>query len=232
MPETLQTVLVRLIEDDPTIVDWMLGLTGDRHAPSRCASARLLRCSLWSESTDTLELDALVRLDFADGTARIVVCKVLAEWNPAVYHRLPVHVASAFEHFQLPVSLLLLCRTDLLARRYRRGIETGPESRFAAAAVGPSNVPELIADAGAPSAPAALASVALRRGVREQPVELYVATVDHWLGQLGPEQAAGYASRLLRLLPETSATLLRTVMESGGRHYHARYRSRVRAVQS
>ncbi|MFC3494744.1 hypothetical protein [Glycomyces rhizosphaerae] len=229
MPEILQTVLVQLIEDDPTIVDWMLGLTGDRHARSRCDSASLLRRS--SESTDGLGLDAVVRLDFADGAARIVVCKVLAEWNPAVYHRLPVHVAGAFEYFRLPVSLLLLCRTDLLARRYRRGIETGPESRFAAAAVGPSDMPEIITDASAPSAPAVLASVALRRGAREQPVELFVATIDHWLAQLGPEQAAGYASRLLRLLPEQSSTLLRAVMESGGRHYHAKYRSRIGAAR-
>lgn len=219
MPPAFYDVLAPLIADEPHTAGWMLGLAGARSAPV-AGAVTLLRPG-WPRWPDPHDADAQVRLEFADGTARIAVCKVLSAWNEQIRYSLPAIMGFAFEEHRLPVCALLVCGSDALADRYRAGVDVGPDSFMAVTAVGPAGFPDLATCAGPWSAPTAVAAAAVRRGPAAGMEEPFVAALDRWLGAFEPERAAAYAEGLLGLLDAGSARLLREVAGSGARPYHA-----------
>ncbi|WP_030156297.1 hypothetical protein [Glycomyces sp. NRRL B-16210] len=221
MPPAFYDVLAPLIADEPHAAAWMLGLTRER----RCTTARTLLRPGWPRWPDPHDADAQVRLEFADGSARIVVCKVLADWDEQIRYSLPAITGFAFEEHRLPVSALLVCATDALARRYRQGVDVGPDSFTAVTAVGPAEVPGLVAEASPWCDWMAVVSAALGEESTAAQAEDLAAALDRWLDGLDPAQAVSYAEGLLQLLAEEQAQLLRAAIGSGTRTYHAAMRT-------
>jgi hypothetical protein len=222
MPGEFHEILVKLIQDEPESVPWMLGLAGGPRG-ARCVSAETRSGAVGSAGPTERRADGVVRLGFADGTEVIVVCEVQNEWSEDKYFRLPGYMARAFEDHRVPVLLLMLCRTDSLARRFRRGIELGPGSAVGIATVGPGNMPDLGSNEAPPNAAAAVAAAVMRRQPKDIPVELFVSTLDRWLGTIEPGRAADYAKFLLTTLAKEPATLLEALMKTEARLYHSEY---------
>jgi hypothetical protein len=213
---------VKLIRDEPASVPWMLALAG---GPRGAKWVRAEACAGAVGPSGPAErgADGVVRLGFADGAELIVVCEVQNEWSEDKYHRLPGYLSRAFEDYRVPVVLLMPCRTDALARRFRRGIAMGPGSTVAVATVGPREMPDLGSDDAPPNAAAAVAAAVMRRQPKTIPVELFVSTLDRWLGTVNPRRGAVYASFLLTTLAKEPATLLEALMKTGARLYHSAY---------
>ena len=222
MPGEFHEILVKLIQDEPESVPWMLGLAGGPRG-ARCVNAETRSGAVGSAGPTERRADGVVRLGFADGTEVIVVCEVQNEWSEDKYFRLPGYMTRAFEDHRVPVLLLMLCRTDSLARRFRRGIDMGPGSAVAIATVGPGNIPDLGSEAAPPNAAAAVAAAVMRRQPKDIPVELFVSTLDRWLGTIDPGRAADYAKFLLTTLAKEPATLLEALMKTQARLYHSEY---------
>ena len=225
MPPDFYDVLVPLIEEEPHAAGWMLGLAGGRYAGPPIVAAETLSKPAWPRWPDPHDADVEVRLGFGGGAERVVVCKVVAEWSEQVRGSLPAIVGFAFERYRVPVSALLVCRTDALARRYGQGVEVGPGNITMPTAVGPEDFPDLLAGAGPWNAGKAVASAALRGKPNDGSDELFAATLDRWLGEIETERAAAYAGSLLRLLARRPARLLGGVIESGAKAYHERCRA-------
>ncbi|MDA1360084.1 hypothetical protein O1R50_10635 [Glycomyces luteolus] len=222
MPGEFHEILVKLIQDEPASVPWMLALAGGPRG-ARWVLAETRSGAVGSPGPTERGADAVVRLGFADGSESLVVCVVQHEWSEDEYHRLPGYVARAFEDHRIPVVPLMLCRTDALARRFRRGISTGPDSILAVATVGPANMPDLGSDEAPPNAAAAVAAAVMRRQPKTIPTELFVSTLDRWLGTIEPGRAAGYATFLLTTLAKEPASLLEALMKTEARRYHSEY---------
>lgn len=222
MPGEFHEILVKLIQDEPASVPWMLALAGGPRG-AKWVKAETRSGAVGSSGSTERRADGVVRLGFADGSELLVVCEVQNEWSEDKYHRLPGYVARAFEDHRIPVMLLMLCRTDALARRFRRGISTGPGCILAVATVGPNDMPDLGSDDAPPNAAAAVAAAIMRRQPKSIPTELFVSTLDRWLGAVEPGRAAGYAKFLLTTLAKEPANLLEALMKTEARLYHSEY---------
>ncbi|RRR98575.1 hypothetical protein [Glycomyces terrestris] len=222
MPGEFHEILVKLIQDEPESVAWLLGRAGGRRG-ARCVAAQTRTGSVGSPGPTERRADGVVRLEFADGSQLLVVCEVQNEWSEDKYFRLPGYVSRAFEDHRIPVSLLMICRSDSLARRFRRGIEMGPGSTVAVETVGPSQVPELGSGDEPPTAAAAVLAAVLRKQPKHVPEPLFVSTLDAWLGTIEPGRAADYAKYLLTTLAKEPATLLEALMKTEARLYHSEY---------
>jgi hypothetical protein len=229
MPGEFHEILVKLIQDEPESVAWLLSRAGGRRgAGARCVAAETRTGSVGSPGPTERRADGVVRLRFADGSELLVVCEVQNEWSEDKYFRLPGYMARAFEDHRIPVSLLMICRTDSLARRFRRGIEMGPGSTVAVETVGPSQVPELGTDDKPPTAAAAVLAAVLRKYPKDVPDPLFVSTLDAWLGTIEPGRAADYANYLLSTLAKEPATLLEALMQTRSRSYHSAFTDSLR----
>ncbi|MFG3342166.1 hypothetical protein [Glycomyces sp. NPDC048151] len=222
MPGEFHEILVKLIQDDPRSVPWLLALAGGPRG-AKTVTAATRSCAVGSPGPTERRADGVVRLGFGDGTEMIVICEVQNEWSEDKYFRLPGYMARAFDDHRIPVVLLMLCRSDSLARRFRRGIAMGPGSAVAVATVGPGNMPDLGSDEAPPNAAAAVAAAVMRRQPKDIPVELFVSTLDRWLGTIEPGRAADYAKFLLTTLAKEPATLLEALMKTEARLYHSEY---------
>jgi hypothetical protein len=222
MPGEFHEILVKLIQDEPESVPWMLGLAGGPRG-ARCVSAETRSGSVGSPGPTERRADRVVRLRFADESELVVICEVQNEWSDDKYFRLPGYMARAFEDHRVPVALLMVCRSDKLARKFRRGIELGPDSSVAVLTAGPSDFPELGSDDRPPSAAAAVACAVLRKQPKDIPNPLFVSTLDQWLGTIEPGRAADYAKYLLTTLAKEPATLLEALMRTESRLYHSEY---------
>ncbi|MDN3242729.1 hypothetical protein [Glycomyces tritici] len=222
MPGEFHEILVKLIRDEPASVPWMLALAGGPRG-AKWVRAEAGSGAAGSSGPAGCGADGVVRLGFADGAELVVVCVVQHEWSEDRYHRLPGYLSRAFEDCRVPVVLLMLCRTDALARRFRRGITVGPGSTVAVATVGPREMPDLGSDDAPPNAAAAVAAAVMRRQPKTIPVELFVSTLDRWLGAVEPRRGAVYARFLLTTLAKEPATLLEALMKTGARLYHSEY---------
>lgn len=222
MPGEFHEILVKLIQDEPESVAWMLGLAGGR-GDARCVTAESRTCSVGSDGPTERRADGVVRLQFDDDTEQIVVCEVQNSWKDDKYFRLPGYMARAFDDYRVPVVLLMLCPTDALARRYGRGVEVGPGSTMAVTAIGPGDMPDLAPGADVPSATAAVVAAVMSREPNGVPNDLFVSTLDDWLGTLEPGRAADYAMYLLTTLAKEPATLLEALMKTEARLYHSEY---------
>lgn len=224
MPPAFFDVLVPLIEEQPLAAGWMLGLAGGRYTGPPIAAAATVSKPAWPRWPDPHDADLEVRLTFADGTERIVVCKVVSEWSEQLHCSLPAIVGFAFEQHRLPVSALLVCRTDALAGKFREGVEAGPGSITAVTAVRPEDFPDLVTGAGPWDAARAVASAAVR-GPQDGWEEQFAVMLDRRLAEFEPDSAAVYAQGLLRLLATRPARLLGRIIETGTEAYHERCRT-------
>jgi hypothetical protein len=224
MPPAFYDVLVPLIEEEPLTAGWMLGLAGGRYTGPPIAAAATVSRPAWPRWPDPHDADLEVRLAFADGSERVVVCKVVSEWSEQMHCSLPAIVGFAFEQHRLPVSALLVCRTDTLAGKFREGVEVGPGSITAVTAVGPGDFPDLVTGAGPSDAVKAVASAAVR-APQDGSEERFAAMLDRRLAEFEPDRAATYARGLLKLLAGRPARLLGRIIETGTEAYHERCRA-------
>ncbi|MEU5875206.1 hypothetical protein AB0A73_27045 [Glycomyces sp. NPDC047369] len=159
----------------------------------------------------------------------IVICEVQNKWSDDKYFRLPGYMSRAFEDHRMPVSMLMICGNDHLAKRFGRGIEMGPGSTVAVATVGPAQLPDLGSDDKPPSAEAAVLCAVLRKQPKDVPEPLFISTLDRWLGTIeDPGRAADYAMYLLTTLAKEPATLLEALMKTGDRLYHSEFTDQLR----
>lgn len=72
MPGEFHEILVKLIQDEPESVPWMLGLAGGPRG-ARCVSAETRSGSVGSPGPTERRADGVVRLRFADESELIVI---------------------------------------------------------------------------------------------------------------------------------------------------------------
>jgi hypothetical protein len=87
--------------------------------------------------------DRTVKLGFRDGSEMIVVCEVQSVWTDEKALRLPGYIARVHEDYAVPVELVMICKSDGLAARYRKGLWLGEHSVMTPSAVGPADLPLL-----------------------------------------------------------------------------------------
>jgi hypothetical protein len=223
MPGEFHEILVKLVQDEPDSVAWLLGRAGGKRGAT-CVAAETRTGSVGSPGPTERRADGVVLLKFRDGSELLVICEIQNNWSDDKYFRLPGYMSRAFEDHRKPVSILMICRTDQLARRFRRGIEMGPGSLVAVETVGPGQLPELGSDDKPPTAVTAVLAAVLRKQPTRVPDPLFVSTLDGWLGSIeDPGRAADYAKYLLTTLAKEPATLLEALMKTGARLYHSEY---------
>lgn len=228
MPGEFHEILVKLIQDRPVSVAWLLGRAGIGQE-SPCVGATDRSSAVGSPGLSERRADGVVQLDFEDRSKMIVICEVQNDWSDDKYFRLPGYMSRAFEDHKAPVSILMVCRTDYLAKRFKQGIEMGPGSTVAVATVGPAQLPDLGSDDHPPNAETAVLSAVLRKQPKAVPEPLFISTLDRWLGTIeDPGRAADYAMYLLTTLAKEPATLLEALMKTGSRPYHSEFTDQLR----
>lgn len=229
MPGEAHEIIVKAIQDEPRIAAWLLDLADKDRRADQCTDAENRSTSVGSAGPVERRADAVVRLAFADVKDRIVICEVQNQWKNDKYYRLPGYMARAFEDYQLPVELILICGDDALARRYRDGIELGPDNCINVHAIGPSDLPDLAEAENPPSAAAAVITAVISRPRPGRKAELFISTLDRCLGTIEPGRAADYVMYLLTVLTEEPAELLEELMQTKARPYHSEYSDRLRS---
>ncbi len=175
-------------------------------------------------------VDRVVEFAFAEGDNLIVLSEVQSGWTDEKMFRLPGYVAKAFQDHEKQVELVIVCKSDALAERYRQGIWMGTRSVVTPIAVGPDDFPpighQLMRDRSVQFHLAAL----LVRGIREddQSVEKTVAVIAEGLTTINTERAADYVYYLTRLVGDEFTRIMEADMETESRTWHNSYFTRVR----
>ncbi|WP_199034037.1 hypothetical protein [Glycomyces salinus] len=229
MPGDAHEIIVKAIQDEPLTAAWLMDLVDMDRRAEVCAGAETRANAVGSPGLTERRADAVVKLSFPGEEDRIVICKVQNDWKDEKYYRLPGYMARAFEDHRLPVELVLICPTDSLARRYWEGIYLGPENSISVHSLGPSHFPQLINSSDLPTAGAAVVSAVIGRRPKGRKAELFISTLDHWLGKIDPGRAADYTMYLLTVLTGEPAELLEALMQTKSRPYHSEYSDRLRS---
>lgn len=228
MPGTLHEVVVKLVQDQPAIAADLLMLTDARRPRVGCVSAETRSCAVGSSGPVERRADCVVKLSLDDGSERIVIVEVQNKWKKEKYYRLPGYMTRAFEDYQLPVELLIICGSDNLARRFRNGIELGPGNRVTVRPLGPSDLPRLTELLDEVDPAVILLAAVLGAGTNSGDPELVASTLDRALGKIETQLAVDYTMYLLELLTKEIGTLLETLMQTRSRTYHSAYSDSLR----
>lgn len=228
MPGTLREVVVKLVQDQPAIAADLLMLTDARRSQAGCVSAETRSCSVGSPGPVERRADCVVELSLDDGSERIVIVEVQNEWKKEKYYRLPGYMTRAFEDYQVPVELLIICGSDALARRFRNGIELGPGNMITVRPLGPSDLPRLTELIDEVDPIIILLAAVLGADTTPDDPELFVSTIDRALGEIETQLAVDYTLYLLELLAKEIGTLLEMLMQTKSRPYHSAYSDRLR----
>ncbi|WP_199036982.1 hypothetical protein [Glycomyces salinus] len=146
----------------------------------------------------------MIRLVFPDKTERVIVWEVQSEWTKAKYFRLPGYVARIFEDYRCQVELLMICKTDALAERYREGIRLGDHSVVMPSAIGPGDLlPITEPESRGQSAHRSVATLLMQGKPNDEFETTKVAAVlADGFATIDPEQAGDYAYILTRVIGE------------------------------
>jgi hypothetical protein len=229
MPGDPHEIISNAIQNEPKSAAWLLDLAAHGDLAAHCVEAETRSTSVGSPGLTERRADVVIRLAFPDESDRIVICEVQNTWKNEKYYRLPGYVARAFEDYQVPVELVLICPTDSVAARYAEGIRLSAESFIAVHALGPSDFPAMTASSPPPSAAAALITAVVGKPPPESEVEEFVSTLDRSLGTMDPGRAADCVMYLMTTMPVAIAALLEELMQTKTRTYHSAYSDRLRA---
>ena len=131
MPGDPHEIIVKAIQDEPDTAAWLLDLADHGQLAAQCTRAETRSNSVGSPGLTERRADVVIRLALPDEPDRIVICEVQNKWKDEKYYRLPGYVARAFEDYQLPVELVLICPSDSVAARYSKGIWLSADSFIA-----------------------------------------------------------------------------------------------------
>jgi hypothetical protein len=242
--------LAALIADDPSIC-WELLAIGEAKAEPICTDRWHQRRpedggeadSAVDELTDAWtraesvgapihverRIDRTVELAFAKGDNLIVAGEVQTGWSDEKMFRLPGYVAKLFQDHQKQVELVILCKTDGLARRYRNGIWMGVRSVVMPIAVGPRDLEPITHPNSSGQSVQLMVATMLLRGAQDMKSdpEVIVELVAARLDTIKAELAGVYAVYLTRLVSEQFAILLEETMKTRSKPWHNEYFSRV-----
>ncbi|MFG3338173.1 hypothetical protein [Glycomyces sp. NPDC048151] len=227
MPGDAHELIIKAIEDEPLTVAWLMDTVGCQQF-ERCTAAETRSTSFGSPGRTERRADAVVKLSFKKEGDRIIIIEVQNEWKIEKYYRLPGYMARAFEDYQLPVELVIICSTDTLASRFWDGIQIGPENNIKVRALGPSDFPEMVNSSELPTAAAAVVTAVISKPPKGRKAELFVSTLDRRLGTIEPGRAADYIMQLLTILEDEPAQMLEDLMRTTTRPYHSEYSDRLR----
>lgn len=228
MPGDAHELIVKAIEDEPLTVAWLMDRVGEYRQAELCTAAETRSTSFGSPGRTERRADAVVKLSFRKEDDRIIIIEVQNEWKNEKYYRMPGYMARAFEDYQLPVELMIICSTDALAHRFWDGIQLGPDNNIKVRALGPSNLPEMVNSSELPTAAAAVVTAIVGKSPKGRKAELFISTLDRRLGTIEPGRAADYIMQLLTILEDEPARMLEDLMRTKTRPYHSAYSDRLR----
>jgi hypothetical protein len=223
--------IVNLIQERPAFAFELLKLADDEdYGEDVIDGAERSTNAVGSKSTTERRADAVTKLhllhrEFAN---LVLICEVQSTWSDDKYRRLLGYVARAFEdHPESDVDLLIVCRTDALAKRYQHGVRINRRFRFVPLTLGPRDL-RPFTDPGQPGASADAAVLRLLFHPEPDEPDLVINTVDELLGTIGEGQAADYVHMLLDLTGEQCRQLLEELMQTARRTYHSEFTERFR----
>jgi hypothetical protein len=186
---------------------WHLADGGGRGRPvssELCPDANTRAESLGAPIFKKREADRVVRLEFADKSALMVICEVQSEWKQEKYYRLPGYAARVFDDYRHPVELVLVCKSDGLAAKYRKGIWTGEHSVVTPFSVGPSDlVPITDQEAIGQSAQLSTLTVLMQPlPESREALDKMLPVLTAQFSGINPEKAGDYAYYLSKLKGE------------------------------
>lgn len=229
MPGDPHELIVKAIEDEPLTAAWLMDLVDMDRRVEVCTGAETRSNSFGSPGRTERRADVVVKLSFPEEDDRIIIIEVQNDWKNEKYYRLPGYMARAFEDHKLPVELVLICPTDVLAAKYWKGIYLGPENTVSVRSLGPSDFPEMVNSSRLPTAAAAVVTAVVAEPPRGRKAELFISTLDRRLGTIEPGRAADYIMHLLTVLEDEPAHLLEDLMRTKTRPYHSEYSDRLRS---
>lgn len=228
MPGDAHELIVQAIQDEPLTAAWLMDLADKDRRVSVCTGAQTRSTSVGSMGRTERRADVVVTLSFPNESDRIVIVEVQNEWKDEKHYRLPGYMTRAFEDHRLPIELVLVCPDDTVARKYRKGIQLGPDNTIRVHSVGMSDFPD---DADAdllPTAAAAVVTAVYGNAPNGRRAELFISTLDRRLGTIEPGRAADYIKHLLTILEDEPARMLEELMRTQTRPYHSEYSDRLR----
>ncbi|MEV3938783.1 hypothetical protein AB0K52_22780 [Glycomyces sp. NPDC049804] len=193
-----------------------------------CTGAQTRSTSVGSVGRTERRADVMVALSFPNEEDRVVIIEVQNEWKNEKHYRLPGYMTRAFEDHRLPIELVLVCPDDAVARKYRKGIELGPNNTINVHSVGSSDFPEAFDAERLPTAAAAVITAVYGESAKGRKAELFISTLDRRLGTIEPGRAADYIKHLLTILEDEPARMLEELMRAQTRPYHSEYSERLR----
>lgn len=225
-------VIAKLIMDEPG-VSWELFEIGRERAVPVCTDAwhhsgvrgspvrseLLVGASTRAESIGAPILkerraDRVVRLGFEDDSAMMVLCEVQSVWKDDKALRLPGYVARVHEDYGLPAELVMICRTDALASRYREGLWLGAHSVVTPMAIGPSDLAPIDdPEAFGRSLQLQVMTMVMRRMPRDAgELSKLMAVLKEGLETTSPTLAEDYAYYLSKLKGEEFTVVMEETM--------------------
>ncbi|THV30658.1 hypothetical protein [Glycomyces paridis] len=173
--------------------------------------------------------DRTVEIGFAGADGLIVVGEVQSGWSDKKMFRLPGYVAKAFQDHEKQVELVIVCKTDALARRYRKGIWMGVRSVVTPIAVGSQDLPPITDPSAANQSVQMSVATLLVRGDQDMARDPQgtIAAILAKLDTIDEERAGDYAHYLTRLVSDEFAEIMEESMDTERKPWHSAYYTRV-----
>ena len=158
--------------------------------------------------------DRIVELGFRDGSKTMVICEVQTSWSDEKARRLPGYVARVHEDYDTPVELLMICKKDKLASRYREGLWLGPHSVVTPVAVGPSDLARIFDAEAEGQSPQMTVLTLLMQPLPESRKELkqLVSVLSTQLAAIDMERSSDYTYYLNRLKGEELMVVMEEIV--------------------
>ncbi|MCH7230414.1 hypothetical protein L0U85_06025 [Glycomyces sp. L485] len=182
-----------------------------------------------SKATTERRADAVtaLTLDFGEVKKLVVITEIQSQWSDDKQRRLLGYVARSFEDHECEVELLMICRTDSLARKFREGIRVNRRWLLAPLTIGPADMPPYT-DPDHPEATVEGAVLRLMLNRNLEDPEPAIRTVDRFLGSMESGTATDYADMLLNCLDDKAREILEELMKTESRPYHSEWSDKLR----
>ncbi|MFC4337906.1 hypothetical protein [Salininema proteolyticum] len=229
MPGEFHEALVKVVQDRPEFGGELLR----KAEPGRFGELKVVGAvggctSVGSVGITERRADNLIVLELDDGSEIAVIVEIQNAWSEDKYYRLPGYIGRAFEDHRCSVEALVVCPSDDLAARFRKGIHVGDMHWVPVQAVGPTDMP-LIEDADQDGASAESAVMAALLHRRKDLTERQLSTIDELLRKIEPGRASDYALHLCSQLNKPSSELLEAIMKTMTATYHSAWSDQLRS---
>ncbi|WP_199038303.1 hypothetical protein [Glycomyces salinus] len=225
--------IVNLIQDQPRFAAELLrAADGEDYGDIAVSNAERSANALGSKATTERRADAVsaLTLEFSEVDRLLVITEVQGKWSEEKNRRLLGYVSRAFEdNPDSEVELLMICRTDALARKFKQGIRVNRRWQLAPLTLSPGDLLPY-RDPDDPGATPESAVLRVLLNPSPDDPESVIRTVDDLLGTIEPEVAIDYINMIADCLDENARVILESLMRTKPRpyRYHSEWTDQLR----